>query len=349
MNKIFILILFVIFVIGIITYKYKKNELFELKDNREISLDNIAPLYDFTKSSSNSDNLFKNLYGNVKSYNPEGKNINIFTTLDFSNDYRWMVAKFLNVREEINNWINSTLLPDFRPYVYFSIYKKYSFSFTGSIKNFECQLNNNKSGSKPFININFNLNEVKEKPANKLTIKHEVESSSEQNFDYTNLNKLEIYINTLKNKLSDGSDVIENFYNIIFNDSLISTIKLKDGLADHFLLNLKDVTYRSSDENVQIRMESSIGLNLYGKKLPAVIESTRTPLKDGNTGFEDIVSGTAASYFDASMGNLNIKRPIIQNEYYALGDYLNFTKWNRWTEDALLVKKKENGKFFNNS
>ncbi len=338
MNKKFILILFVIFVIGIITYKYKKNELFEPQDTREISLDDIAPTYDFIKSSSNSGGLFKNLYSIEQSYGSDGKNR--FLNTDFNNNYDLMIAKFLNGREQINDWINSTVLPDFSPYMYFSIYKKYSFSFTGSPSYFNCTLN--KSDDSKFLEIIFNLNEFKDNPNSILTINHNVETSSVQNFNYNKLNKLEIYINTVKNKFSNGSYVIENFYNITFNDTLISRIKLKDGIENHFLMDLKHITYSCSDENVTAKMNSSVNLNIYSKKLPAVIESTRTPLKDGKTGFEDIICGNGASCFAARMSQLNIKRPIIQNEYYALGDYFNLPSWNRGIEDALLVKKKEN-------
>ncbi len=348
MNKKFILILFVIFIIGFITYKYKKNELFYVEPIRLIP--NIStPSVFFTGGPYGN---LKLLYQNVDSIVSEPKKI--FQSSDFNDNYALMVAKFLNSREKIDNWINTTVLPNFRPYLYFFIYKKYTFTLSGTPIYFECSLDKPEKQSLPMLKIIFNKNPLKDDPNNSLRIEHNIESSFNNSYNIGDLNKIEIYINTIKSLYSDNSYVIENFYNIRINGNLFSSIKLKNGLSDHFLNNLKNVSHYSSEENIKTTMVSELNFNLYGSYVPPVIESKRTSIKDGTTGFQDILSKCCGrGWFSSGMGELNIKRPIIGDGYYALGDYYNRPDlvdniWSygwtatRGTEDALLVKKKDN-------
>jgi len=331
MNKNFVIILFVILIIGILVYKYKKNELFENNITRIIPPENInfGPFYRYDRVNvpNYTDKNFEVLYNYDTSNNSEQYTGNIFTPTNFTDNYTLMIAKFLTGRDKINNWINTVLLENFRDYMYFTLHTNYYIEISGSPTYFEIILNKKDNNELFKINCNkFESNTYNTKITNNISDVPEV-----KNYTLNSLQYINIIITTVRVKTNNLANPykLENNINIIFNnnESDYKNFKLPDGLENHFLNNFKDISYNCPDSNVRIKLTSNFNASIYGGILSPLIESKRTRL------FNPLVGNGSSTYLLADK-NLSVKRAIKQDDYLPLGDY-----YDNNLVDALLLKR----------
>ena len=335
MNKNFIIILFVILSIGILVYNYKKKELFEDNVVRVVPPANIdfGPYYYFNNPTGL---LLRELYRYVSNEDNSVKYIGpTLTAKDFNtNNYQSYCVKFLSGRDQINSWVNNTVLPEFRDIMYYTLRTNYLLQINGPVTYFETIIY--KKDDTEFFKIVFSNNPYN---SHNLKITNNISGTPEiKQYNFNQLQSIEINITTVKIQTNATTNPfkLENNINIVINGDTANYInfKLPDGLENHFLNNFKNLTYtcRNETSGVNVTFIPGFMALLYGGKIPPPILSQRT------TSFKTLV-GQIGRSDQAWMrgGNFFIKRPNKIEDYLPVGDYYD----NRLV-DALLLKKDPN-------
>jgi hypothetical protein len=336
MNKRFLILLLIIFVIGIIVYKYSKIKesfafnntsclnfngmmitnqsdpylpLLQLNGNRTIGL-NFSMLYQFKINNNLNDKLY-----------------NTFVNDDFNENLQKIVSSFLATRVAYDSYVNT--VPDkIKNSVHYSIIKTYKIDlYNTNFNYFECILKGKDNANLLKFTIRDSTNSQKV-----LKI--------ENNIPYTTPNNSPITISSSDLNLKV---ITLNFKTILKYGVLVNQISIKigntgfcqdlpTGIRNHFMENFSNITFYMSS-GATFRLNSILESGIYASLIKPKIEWTRS------YDFRPVSCEGSAPCVNNNAGGIKINRVEPPDGYYALGDY--YTKNGTPQSGALVVKKGE--------